>query len=72
MEARICKLEKAGSREVIDVNAATDNAVVLFSTIEELRKDTEAGWKKLAKPLEQVINTNNHWGQGSIYPVGTW
>ena len=31
----------------------------MFSTIEELRKDTEVGWKKLAEPLEQVIEANN-------------
>ena len=27
--------------------------------IEELRKDTEEGWKKLAVPLDQVIEANN-------------
>ena len=33
--------------------------MVVFSAIEELRKDTEAGWKKLAVPLDQVIEANN-------------
>ena len=59
MEARIRELEKAAPREVIDVDAAAENTMVVFSAIEELRKDTEAGWKKLAVPLEQVIDTNN-------------
>ena len=59
MEARIRELEKAASREVIDVDAAAENAMVIFSAIEELRKDTEDGWKKLAVPLNQVIEANN-------------
>ena len=33
--------------------------MVVFSAIEELRKDTEEGWKKLVTPLEQVIGANN-------------
>ena len=33
--------------------------MVVFSAIEELQKDAEAGWKKLAEPLEQVITTNS-------------
>ena len=33
--------------------------MVVFSAIEELRKDTEDGWKKLAVPLDQVIEANN-------------
>ena len=44
---------------VIDVDAAVENTMVMFSAIEELRKDTEEGWKKLAEPLEQVITANN-------------
>ena len=59
MEARIRELEKAAPREVIDVDAATENTMVVFSAIEELRKDTEDGWKKLAVPLDQVIEANN-------------
>ena len=59
MEARIRELEKAAPREVIDVDAAAKNAMVVFSAIEELRKDTEEGWKKLAVPLDQVIEANN-------------
>ena len=59
MEARIWELEKAAPREVIDVNAAAKNTMVVFSAIEELRKDTEEGWKKLAVPLDQVIEANN-------------
>ena len=46
-------------REVIDVDAATENTMVVFSAIEELRKDTEDGWKNLVVPLDQVIEANN-------------
>ena len=59
MEARIQELEKAVPREVIDVDAAAENTMVVFSAIEELRKDTEDSWKKLAVPLDQVIEANN-------------
>ena len=66
MEAWIRELEKAAPREVIDVDAAAENTMVVFSAIEELRKDTEEGWKdtkegwkKLAVPLDQVIEANN-------------
>ena len=60
MEAQIRKLGKAPkTQEVIDVDAAVENTMVMFSAIEELRKDTEEGWKKLAVPLEQVIEANN-------------
>ena len=59
MEARIRELEKAAPREVIDVDAAAENTMVVFLAIEELRKDTEDGWKKLAVPLDQVIEANN-------------
>ena len=33
--------------------------MVVFLAIEELRKDTEEGWKKLVVPLDQVIEVNN-------------
>ena len=59
MGARIRELEKAKGPEVIDVDAAVENTMVIFSAIEELRKDTEEGWKKLAVPLDQVIEANN-------------
>ena len=59
MEARIRELERVAPREVIDVDAATENTMVVFSAIEELRKDTKDGWKKLAVPLDQVIEANN-------------
>ena len=59
MEARIHELERAVPREVIDVDAAAENTMVVFSAIEELRKDTEDGWKKLSVPLNQVIEANN-------------
>ena len=59
MEAQIRELEKAAPREVINVNAAVENTMVVFSAIEELRKDTEEGWKKLTVPLDQVIKANN-------------
>ena len=54
MEARIRELEKAKGPEVINVDAAAENTMVVFSAIEKLRKDTEEGWKKLAVPLDQV------------------
>ena len=44
---------------MIDVDATAENAMVVFLAIEELRKDTEEGWKKLAVPLDQVIEANN-------------
>ena len=59
MEARIRELEKAVPREVIDIDAAAENAMVVFSAIEELRKETEEGWNKLAVPLDRVIEANN-------------
>ena len=59
MEARIRELERAAPREVIDVDAAAENTMVIFSTIEELRKDVEREWQKVAAPLEQVIEANN-------------
>ena len=52
-------MEKAKGPKVIDVDAAVENTMVVFSAIEELRKDTEEGWKKLAVPLDQVIEANN-------------
>ena len=64
MEARIQELERAAPREVIDVDTAAENTMVVFSAIEELRKDTEGGWKKLAEPLEQVIEANNLTNKG--------
>ena len=64
MEARIRELEKAAPREVIDVDTAAENTMVVFSAIEELRKDTEEGWKKLAVPLDQVIEANNLTNKG--------
>ena len=64
MEARIWELEKAAPREVINVDAAAENTMVVFSAIKELRKDTEDGWKKLAAPLEQVIEANNLTNKG--------
>ena len=59
MEAQIHELEKGKGPEVIDVDAATENTMVVFSAIEELRKDTKASWKKLTVPLDQVIEANN-------------
>ena len=59
MEARIRELERAAPRKVIDVDAAAENTMVVFSAIEELRKDTEDGWKKLVVLLDQVIKANN-------------
>ena len=59
MEARIRELERAAPWEVIDVDAAAENTMVIFLTIEELRKDVERGLTKVAAPLEQVIEANN-------------
>ena len=44
---------------MIDVDAAAENTMVVFSAIEELRKDSEESWKKLAVPLEQLVEANN-------------
>ena len=55
MEARIRELERAAPREVIDVDAAAENTMVVFSAIEELRKDMEEGWKKLTIVRNMVI-----------------
>ena len=55
----MCALEKALAKEVIDVDAASENTVHIYSAIEELRRETEDSWKKLAVPLEQVIEANN-------------
>ena len=44
---------------MIDVDASVENTMVVFSAIEALRTNTEAAWKRLAEPLEQVITTNN-------------
>ena len=41
------------------MDAAVENTMVVFSVIEELRKDTKEGWKKLTVPLDQVIKANN-------------
>ena len=59
MEAQIRELEKAKGPKVIDVDAAAENTMVVFLAIEELRKDTEEGWRKLAVPLDQVIEAND-------------
>ena len=52
-------LEKAPAKEVIDVDAASENAVHIYSAIEELHRETEDSWKKLAVPLEQLIEAHN-------------
>ena len=52
-------MEKAKGPEVIDIDAAVENIMVIFLAIEGLRKDAEEGWKKLAVPLDQVIEANN-------------
>ena len=52
-------MENAPSKVVIDVDVSMENTMVMFSAIEELHKAMEAGWKKLARPLEQVIEANN-------------
>ena len=44
---------------MIDIDAVAENTMVVFLAIEELRKDTEEGWKKLVVPLDQVIEANN-------------
>ena len=44
---------------MIDVDASVENIMVVFSAIEQLWKDTEESWNKLAVPLDQVIEANN-------------
>ena len=46
-------------REVIDVDAVSENVVAIYSNIEELCRETVDGWKRLAMPLDQVIEANN-------------
>ena len=41
------------------MDPASENAVLIYSAIEELCQETEDGWKKLAVPLDQVIEANN-------------
>ena len=41
------------------MDVASENTVHIYSAIEELRRETEDGWKKLAVPLDQVIEANN-------------
>ena len=45
-------LEKAPAKEVIDVDATSENVVHIYLAIKELRRETEDSWKKLAVPLE--------------------
>ena len=52
-------MEKVGPKEVMEVDAASENVVLIYSAIEELCRETEDGWKKLAVPLDQVIEANN-------------
>ena len=52
-------LEKAPVKEVINVDAVSENAVHIYLAIEELHQEAEDGWKKLAIPLDQVIEANN-------------
>ena len=49
---------------MINVDAAAKNTMVVFLAIEELRKDTEEGWKKLVVPSDQVIEANNASNKG--------
>ena len=58
-EEQVRALEKSPSKEVIDVDTVSENAVHIYSAIKELRRETEDGWKKLAIPLDQVIEANN-------------
>ena len=51
-------MEKAPAKEVINVDAASKNPVQIYSAI-ELCRETEDGWKKLAVPLDQVVEANN-------------
>ena len=46
-------------KEVIDVDAASENAICIYLAIEELHRETKDSWKKLALPLDQVIKAKN-------------
>ena len=52
-------MEIKNSQEVINVDAQFDNFAQVYQTIEDLGKETEEGWSKLANPLEQVIQAHN-------------
>ena len=47
------------TKEVINVNATSKNAVMIYSTIKELWKDTQMNLKKLAHPLSELIKAHN-------------
>ena len=44
---------------MINVDAVSENAVHIYLAIEELCQETKDGWKKLAVPLDQVVEANN-------------
>ena len=52
-------MEKAPAKEVIDVDAVSENTIHIYLAIKEPCQETEDGWKKLAVPLDQVIKANN-------------
>ena len=41
------------------MDTVSEDTVHIYSAIEELCQETEDGWKKLAVPLDQVIEANN-------------
>ena len=60
MEAWIWELKKAPqTKEVIDVDSAVENTMVVFSAIESLRTDTEEGWKKMAEAHVDAVITDD-------------
>lgn len=47
---------------MINVDTLSDQAVQMCSALEELRRETEEAWQKLARPLVEVIEANNNTG----------
>ena len=48
-----------GGHEAIDVDVQFNNFAQVYQSIEDLWKETEEGWTRLATPLEQVIQVHN-------------
>ena len=55
-------MEKAVPKEVIDIDALSEQAMQMYLALEGLRQETKDAWQKLAKLLAEVIEVNNKLG----------
>ena len=55
-----------GGHEVIDVDVQFNNFAQVYQSIEDLWKETEEGWTRLATPLEQVIQARDTTKKGLL------